>query len=168
MKQTENMMNDIITEFRYIFIKITAVFVILASLMCIFGIYRCEDNDMYPAIEGGDILLYYRSIGGYHISDIVLVENEGHKKLWRTAASDGDTVEIVDGRLYINGFTHDESRYFVYEDSDVEEDLSEKLKNDEYLLISDGYIGQEKKYRCIKVYKKEIKGNIITLIRRIA
>lgn len=167
MKQAENIMNDIITEFRYIVIKLTAVCVIIALLMCIFGIYRCEDNNMYPVIEGGDILLYYRSIGGYHVSDIVLAENNGNKNLWRVAALDGDTVEIVNGRLYINGFTQDESQYFVYGDSEFQEDLSEKLEKNEYLLVSDALTGPEKKYKCIKINKKEIKGNIITLIRKI-
>lgn len=79
--------------------------VILAVLVFRFviGVSRVVGSSMYPELEEGDIVLYTRLGSDYAYGDIVFVKMpSGEQFVKRVVALGGDTVDIRDGRLYVN------------------------------------------------------------------
>ena len=81
---------------------ITLAFVLLFTFL--FGIIRYQDPSMGPAIKDGDLVIYYRyNKSGYLPQDAVVLEYEGKKQVRRVIATAGDTVDITEDGLVING-----------------------------------------------------------------
>ena len=68
----------------FLFLKIV-IFVMLLAIMFffVFGIYRCSDNMMTPAVKDGDLAVYYRLQKEFKPSDIVIVEKNGETEARR-------------------------------------------------------------------------------------
>lgn len=58
---------------------------------------------MNPSLKSGDLLLYYRLDHDYTSGDVVAVEYEENIQLRRVVAVEGDTVNITERGLEING-----------------------------------------------------------------
>jgi len=69
----------------------------------IYGIHHNNDPGMYPAVKDGDMVLYYRLDKKLHSGDLVLVSYNNQLQVRRVVAVEGDTVDIKDDGLYING-----------------------------------------------------------------
>lgn len=94
-------------------IKIVAIIAFATFVFTfMFGVYRNNDPSMIPAIQDGDLVFYYRLDKRYVSSD-VLVAEYGEKKLsLRVVAVAGDTVDIREEGLFINGFLQQESKIY--------------------------------------------------------
>lgn len=145
----------------------TFIIFIAITLLFVFGICRCGDNMMSPAFKDGDIVVYYRLEKEYSQSDAVVVEKSGETQVRRIVAKGGDKVDITENGLLINGYPQQEKDIF-------KDTLPYKkgitfpitLKKDEYLVLGDNRtIAKDSRiYGVVK--DKEIKGSVITLIRR--
>ena len=145
----------------------TFIIFIAITLLFVFGICRCGDNMMSPAFKDGDIVVYYRLEKEYSQSDTVVVEKSGETQVRRIVAKGGDKVDITENGLLINGYPQQEKDIF-------KDTLPYKkgitfpitLKKDEYLVLGDNRtIAKDSRiYGVVK--EKEIKGSVITLIRR--
>lgn len=84
---------------------LAAAAAVLAALMVfVFGISRIRGNSMAPAYRDGDIVWFLR--GGTHFSrgtTVAVAMPNGDHYIKRVAAVPGDTVDIRDGQLYVNG-----------------------------------------------------------------
>lgn len=70
----------------------------------VLGISRVSGSSMTPTLEDGTLVLYARIIRNYDYGDIVAVDMpSGEHYVKRVVALGGDTVDIRDGRLYVNG-----------------------------------------------------------------
>ncbi|MBU5584885.1 signal peptidase I, partial [Enterococcus sp. S181_ASV_20] len=58
---------------------------------------------MSPAVKAGDVLLYYRLNKNYVASDVLALEYEGEVQTRRVVAIEGDTVDITEEGVIING-----------------------------------------------------------------
>lgn len=82
-----------------------AVFLIFRFLI---GISWVSGRSMEPALHDGTVVVYLRTARHYSAGDIVSVKMAyGEYYVKRVAAREGDTVEIRDGVLYINGAPED-------------------------------------------------------------
>lgn len=91
-------------EVLYLVLKVALVaLVVLLALVFVFGIAKVEDNSMNPSLKSGDLLLFYRLDHDYASGDVVAVEYEENIQLRRVVAVEGDTVNITEGGLEING-----------------------------------------------------------------
>ncbi len=144
-------------------------------LFKIVGITRMPNEYMYPRIDSGDLVLFYRLDKNIRAQDIVVIEKEapetdGEKKLWvcRVVAQPGDTVEVTaDQRLVVNGNTMLESNIFFptpayagYTEYPV------TLGEGEYFVLADKRNGGVDSRVFGAVDKKEIVGTVITIMRR--
>lgn len=107
-----SLLQDIVQLLFKILIIIVA-FILLFTFM--FGIVRISDGAMEPAMKSGDLIIFYRLDKKYTASDVVVIKNEGKYQILRVVAVEGDTVDITDGRLSVNGSIQSEPD--IYEDT---------------------------------------------------
>lgn len=84
--------------------KIVAIclsFLLLFTFL--FGLYRNADADMTPAVRDGDLVIFYRLDKRYIAGDVLVLEFEEKKQVRRVVATAGDTVDITNEGLIING-----------------------------------------------------------------
>jgi len=95
----------------FLLLKITSIiaaFVLLSIF--IFGVTRYQEASMYPAVKDGDLVVYFRYIPEHYIpQDVVAISLDGDIQFRRVIATAGDTVDIADGRLLINGAPQQET-----------------------------------------------------------
>ena len=134
----------------------------------IIGIKMVPNDDMYPNIKAGDIMMYYRLNKTPNAQDIIFLRKNKTDYVGRVVAGAGDTVEVTkEGNLLINGNMVTESNIFfttpLYEGF-VEYPL--KLSNGKYFVLADKREGGEDSRYYGPVDQKEIKGTLIGLYRR--
>ena len=141
----------------------------------IVGITMMPNRDMYPRLDAGDLLLYYRLEKNIKAQDIVVFDKtaaEGEEAkcfVCRVVAAPGDTVEITDEKgLTVNGNTLIESNIF-YSTKPYGEGITEyplKLGEGEYFVMADQRNGGMDSRYFGAVNAEEIKGVVITILRR--
>lgn len=140
----------------------------------IIGLTHAPSNDMYPRIDAGDMLLFYRLDKDVKAQDIIVIEkippDNTEEKLFvgRVVAVAGDTVEISDeGRLIVNGNTMLESNIFYatprYEGY-TEYPLT--LGEGECFVLADAREGGADSRYFGPVSREDIAGTVITVLRR--
>ncbi len=145
-----------------------AVIAVYAIFGWVFGLTTAPNNDMYPRIDAGDLILYYRLDTDVKAQDIVVLNKNDTTYLGRVVAVAGDTVEITENQaLVINGSTMIESNIFyptpLYEGF-VEYPLT--LGEGECFVLSDSRNGGEDSRYYGPVAREELLGSVITIVRR--
>ena len=142
----------------------------------VIGVSHVPSSDMYPRMDAGDLLLFYRLDKDVRSQDVILLEkatpdSNGEKELYcaRVVATAGDTVEISDDdRLIINGSQMIESNIFCstprYEGF-TEYPLT--LGEGECFVLVDRREGGTDSRYYGAVSKDEIAGTVITVVRRV-
>lgn len=151
-------------------IKRAVVLTIFLVIMfrCIFGVTLEYGTDMVPAISDRDLLLYYRLQSSYTGGDVVVYEKQGVTMVGRIAAMPGESVEITkDGQLVINGYTQaDIEGEDVYNPGNEGGTGKVQLKSQEYYILVDDHSSARDSRTFGTVSEKEIRGLIVTVIRR--
>lgn len=156
------------SELLRLFTKILVVVLIFVVLFnFVFGIQRTADNTMSPSIKNGDIVLYYRFDKHYVARDVVVITYEGKTQLRRVVAVAGDTVDITEDGLMINGSLQ-------YEPEITKETLPYvegikfpvTLKEDEVFLLADDRKDSQDSRVYGPVNVENIKGKAISFFRR--
>lgn len=147
---------------------IMMVFLLWILFGVLFGITPMQNNDMSPRISAGDLLLYYRLEDTFRTNDVVVFEKDGREYTGRIIGKGGESVEITeDSRVRINGSVFVETDIFYstprYDDS-VAYPL--ELAEDEYFILCDYREGARDSRYFGAVKRSEIKGKVITILRR--
>ena len=134
-----------------------------------FGISPVKNDDMKPRVSAGDVMLYYRLEKKILPSDVLVYQKDGKQFVGRVIGQPGDTIDIPeDGGLSINGNIQVEDGIFYdterYDTEAVKYPIT--LKENEYFLMSDMRSGGKDSRLFGPVTRKEIKGKVITVIRR--
>ena len=134
----------------------------------IFGITPMANDDMKPRLSAGDLLLYYRLADSWHINDIAVFEKDNTEYTGRIVAQGGDTVEITDSAtLVINGSTVVENDiYFTTPLYEGTVTYPMTLEEDQFFILCDFRHGAKDSRYFGPVSLSEIKGKVITVIRR--
>ncbi len=91
-------------ETRTLALKIMFVLVAFFVIFTfIFGLHRNLSVDMQPSLRDGDLLFYYRLDKDYRANNIVVFDYKDDMIASRVIAVPGDTVNITDKGLEING-----------------------------------------------------------------
>ena len=134
----------------------------------VFGLTPMANADMQPAVCAGDLMLYYRLGKNLNSDDVVVFQKEGIQYTGRIVAVPGDVVEITDeSELMVNKNTVMEDNIFYTTpayDSEVEYPLA--LKEDQYFILCDNREGAKDSRSFGVVDTSEIKGKVITIVRR--
>ena len=97
-------------------LKIAVILIALFLLFTfMFGIHRTTDNSMNPAIQEGDLVIFYRLDKNYVATDTLILDYDGTKQVRRVVAVAGDVVDIVESGLVINGSLVQEPN--IYQDT---------------------------------------------------
>lgn len=97
-------MELLIRDILDLLIKIVAIAAIGVCLFTfVFGIYRSTEPSMAPAVKDGDLVVYFRTDKQYSATDVAVLEFEGKIRCLRVVATAGDTVDLKDTYLYVNG-----------------------------------------------------------------
>nr|WP_294530265.1 signal peptidase I [uncultured Blautia sp.] len=156
-------------EVKGFLIKLLLFLVIMFTLFgVIFGLAQAPNDDMFPRISAGDLMLYYRLPSAWHNEDVLVYIKEGQLYVGRIVARSGDTVEITDqGALKVNGSTVQENRiYFKTLPYDSEVSYPLTVGTDQFFALSDMREGgkDSRWFGCIS--KEEVKGKVISILRR--
>ena len=155
--------------FWYLVIKLAVLVGILWLLLgVVFGITPMANADMQPAVCAGDLMLYYRFEPQMVSGDVVVFDRDEKTYTGRIVAVGGDTVEITgQSELKVNGSTIVENNIYYSTpayDSEIEYPLT--LAEDQYFILGDSREGARDSRFFGAVEKDEIKGKVITIIRR--
>ena len=149
--------------------KLVAIVVLLALLFGFaFGVTPMENDDMSPRISAGDLLLYYRLADDLVTGDVMVFEKDGEQYVGRIVANPGDTVEVTDqATLVVNGSTVLENDiYYTTPKYDNGPAYPLTLAQDEYFILCDYREGARDSRYFGPVSLAEIKGKVITVVRR--
>ncbi len=147
-------------------IIVAVIFYIIFGVL--FGVTSMKGGDMQPKIAAGDLLLYYRLNDNYVRNDVVVMKRDGSEYTGRIVGIPGDTIEITaDGSLFINGNRIIETEiYFPTEPYQGATGYPLTLADDEYFLLGDHRITAKDSRYFGAVKADELKGKVITAIRR--
>lgn len=95
-----SLMQDIVALLIKIFVILTVLVLLFTFL---FGFTTMQDISMQPAVQPSDIVIYYRLGKTCVASETVVLEYEGQQQVRRVVAIEGDTVDITEEGLFING-----------------------------------------------------------------
>ena len=144
------------------------VIIIWAFGFFVVGFAAMNGDDMYPRIDGGDLMLFYRLDREPAAQDVIVFEKNGNRYVGRVVAVPGDTVEVTESdSLKINGSTMQETNIFYRTpqyDSEVEYPLT--LEYDQYFVLSDNRLKGTDSRWFGPVDKSEIAGTVISIMRR--
>jgi signal peptidase I len=142
--------------------------VVYVLFWVVFGLTVVRDNDMFPRLSSGDLLIYYRLQDAIHNQDLVVFEKDGQQYVGRVVARGGDIVEVTqDAELKVNDS-------FVWE-GDIFYDTPQyeggiiypvHLADNEYFVLCDYRRGGKDSRYFGPVCEAELLGKVITVIRR--
>lgn len=159
---------SVLEDLLFLVLKIVIIIVLLAVMfLFVFGIYRCSDNMMSPAFKDGDLAFYYRLQNQYDIGDDVVIEKDGDKQIRRIIAKEGDVVDITEDGLKINGYLQQEPGIYM-ETLPYKEGITFPITvgQGEYFVLGDNRDNAKDSRIYGTVKKEELKGVVMTLLRR--
>jgi len=133
----------------------------------IFGIYRCNTVNMEPAFKDGDLVFYFRRFTDLSSGDVVIVQYKDELLIERVVAVEGDTVDITERGLIVNGSHVQESRIYT-ETTQFSEGISFPVEVPEgcVFLLGDNRerATDSRIFGCAEI--KDIKGTVVVFLRR--
>ena len=146
------------------------IIIILVWLMLgvVFGIMKAPSNDMSPRIDYGDLLLYFRFDNKFDVNEVVVIKKNDTYYLGRVIAVGGDIVDVTDdAKLVVNGnMINDPKIFYTTPRYEGYEEFPQTIPEGQYFILVDRREGGEDSRYYGPVTKKEIKGSVVTLIRR--
>ena len=157
------------SDFQWLAMQVLIFVLVLYVLFAhIIGITTMPNADMYPRIDSGDFLMYYRLDKDPQAQDIVIFEKNDTTYVGRVVAVQGDTIEITnDDKVIINGYTMAETNIF-YETYPLEgfTEYPLTLESGQCFILADQRQGTEDSRYFGPVSYSELKGTVITIMRR--
>ena len=155
-------------EIRTLILKILYVLIAFFIVFTfIFGLHRNLSAGMQPSLRDGDLLFYYRLDRDFRANNVVVFEYKDEMIASRVIAVEGDTVDITDNGLEING-------HLIYEPEIYSRTTQFKDGPTFPLTVEPGTVfvlGDNREHandsRIIGLVKnKDIKGKVMGVIRR--
>lgn len=139
----------------------------LALFTFVFGIFRNQDAAMYPAVKDGDLVIWYRMEKEYIAGDLAVTDYQGKRQVRRVVAVSGDTVDITEEGLLINGSPQQEPE--IFQDTNRYEegiDFPVTLQEGEIFVLGDARENAADSRIYGPVKKEDTLGKVMILIRR--
>ncbi|MBO4235778.1 MAG: signal peptidase I [Firmicutes bacterium] len=154
---------------RRLLTKIAVIAIAAVILLTIVGgVAVSHDNNMFPAVGDGDLLITYK-LGGYYNGDIVVYEVDGVKRIGRVVGIPGDTIDIKDDEGYytINGTMPYETIYFATRKSkDSTIRFPYQVQEGEVFIFNDMRDDTYDSRILGAIETGELQGKVVLLIRR--
>lgn len=159
---------SILKEIIRLVIKIGAIVLMFFLLFTfVFGVEFSRDDSMAPAMKNSDIVIYYRWDKSFAATEVAVVEFEGQRYARRVVAVAGDTVDITEDGLVINGAPQNEKNIYTetlpYLDGIQ---LPVTLQENEIFLLADFRDGSVDSRIFGPVNADKVLGKAVTVIRK--
>ena len=155
-------------ELLMLLLKIASIIIVTLLLFTfLFGVVRYQDPFMAPAIRSGDLVFFYRyKQTGYLPQDAIMLEYDGEKQVRRVIAMAGDTVDITEDGLVINGALQQELNTWQKTERYKEGvDFPLTVPEGEVFVLADSRAdaADSRVYGCVKIDYTQ--GKVMTIIR---
>ena len=103
--QTNSALKSALKDILDLLVKIAVIVVTALALSTfLFGVFKYQEPSMDPSIKDGDLVFFFRyNNSGYLPRDTIVLDFEGKRQVRRVVANAGDTVDITEEGLIING-----------------------------------------------------------------
>ena len=133
----------------------------------VYGLHYNKESGMNPAVKDGDLVMYYRLDKKYRAEDLLLLAFQGQKQVRRVIATAGDTVDITEDGLVINGALQMERD--IYKKTERYEDGIEfplTLREGEVFVLGDARdnVTDSRVYGPVRI--GDTMGTVIVTLRR--
>lgn len=158
----------VLGELGALIVKIaTIVLALLALFAFVFGVHRNTEKAMEPLIRDGDLVFYYRLDKTLKAQDVVVLDYGGELQTRRVVAVAGDTVDVTEHGLMINGSYMDEPD--IYSDTErftAGTDFPLTVGQGQVFVLGDNRENAEDSriYGCVDF--KDIYGKVMMVLRR--
>ena len=155
-------------ELRSLCVKIAGIAGIAALIaLFLYGFHYNVDPSMNPAVKDGDLVMYYRLDKKYRAGDLLLLSFQGQRQVRRVIATAGDTVDITEDGLKINGALQQEPEIHRKTERYAEGiDFPLTLGENEVFVLGDAREGITDSRIYGPVSIEDTHGKVITLLRR--
>jgi signal peptidase I len=158
-KRRQTMRSYLIVMLQFIIL----IGVIVGVFYMMVGLSTVSGYSMYPTLHDGDVVFYQRSVIDYQSGDVVVVKRpNGEEFVKRVVAVAGDTVNILNGEVYVNG----EEIVFDGQIGDTEV-MSSEIENpyvvgeDQVYVLGDNRVNSEDSRMFGAVNVSELKGRLL-------
>jgi len=145
---------------------IMSIFVFVL-LNYVFGLSRNLSLNMQPAVKDGDLLFYFRMVDQYEADDVVVLSYHKKEITSRIVAVAGDSVDITEDGLMINGSLVQEHDV-IGETTQFEGGVTFPLTvpSGEAFVLGDNreQATDSRTFGCVKI--ADIQGRVVGLFRR--
>lgn len=133
----------------------------------VFGLFINSGVAMEPSVQDRDIIIFYRLDNEYTANEAVVYEADGEERLGRIVARGGDTVEITEDGLKVNGYLQQDYKN-TGETLAVQDGLEYPitLAEDEFFILGDNREESTDSRMFGPVRLDDIKGSVLTVLRR--
>ena len=140
-----------------------ALFLLLTQ---VFLITQVHGNEMFPALEDGDLVFGYRLQSTYSKNDVVVYTVDGETKIGRILGRGGDILMMDDsGNLQVNGTTQGgDIMYPTYAKEGYEYPFV--VPEDSFFLLGDYRTQCEDSRDFGHIQADDVQGKVITILRR--
>ncbi|MDD3401988.1 MAG: signal peptidase I [Hespellia sp.] len=148
-----------------------AVLVLAVYLLFHFvvGVAFVDGNSMYPTLRDGQLVFYQRLGQDYDYGDVISVRMPtGEFYVKRVIAKAGDTVELKDGKVWVNGEVAAESYAFgetVAEDGTVEYPLT--VEDGKYFILGDNRENSNDSRAFGAIIEERVTGEVLFAIGKV-
>ncbi len=153
----------------WLFLRRLIIFVTAMVLLfgVVFQIKVVANDDMKPAMRIGDLELVYCLPAKRKMDSVICYQKNGQLYNGRIVAEPGQSVEIRDDVLYVDGAAiNNPNIYFSTPAYEGNLAYPLNLGADEYFVLCDYRLGGFDSRNLGVVQEKEIVGNVITILRR--
>ena len=159
---------SVLSDLLFLFLKVLMIGMFLVLFFTfMFGITQVQDETMDPAVKEGDLAIYYRLDKKYSKDDVLIVNINGETQIRRVVALPGDTVDMDERGLVINGYSQIESDIYTRTEPYVDGiTFPITLAQDEVFVLGDNRpkAVDSRMYGAVKISATQ--GKLMTLIRR--
>ena len=148
--------------------KIGVILLVGAALFTfVYGAHYNLDAGMNPAVKDGDLVIYYRWDTSYVAGDLTVVSYQGQDQVRRVVAVAGDTVDITERGLEINGSLQQERDIYAETIRYAEGiELPITLQEGEVFVLGDARENVTDSRIYGAVHTEDTRGTVITIMRR--
>jgi signal peptidase I len=149
-------------------VKLAAIGGVVALVLTfLYGLHVTSDADMAPSVKEGDLVLFYQLDKDYSAGDLAALRFDGQIEVRRVVAVAGDTVDITEDGLVVNGALQQELEIFEptrrYADGT---DLPVTLAPGEVFVMGDARQDATDSRVYGAVHRKDTLGTVITVLRK--
>lgn len=148
------------------FIKIGITVLCLWILLTwVVGVYVNHSNSSYPMLKDGDLCITFR-LANLNTGDEIAYERDGQIYFGRIVALPGDTVEISDGSLTVNGYGVFEDAVYPTTDEGSKITYPYKVPEDTVFVLNDYRSDATDSRTYGAIPKSDTKGCVVFVMRR--